>query len=120
MFQYAAAVVRIVDGDTLYLDIDLGFFIRMTIDVRLKGINTPELRGASREAGLAAKAFVANALPVGSLVVVKTYKQEKYGRYLADVFYRPGATSRSEILEQPRHINRELLDQGHAVPFMDD
>jgi micrococcal nuclease len=118
MYEYAATVVRIVDGDTLYLDIDLGFFIRMTIDVRLKGINTPELRGPTRKAGLTAKAYVVEALPVVSLVVVRTFKAEKYGRYLADVYYRPGATTRQEIMEKPRHLNQELLDQGLAKPFM--
>ena len=35
MFEYAATVVRVVDGDTIYFDVDLGFFIRMTMDVRL-------------------------------------------------------------------------------------
>ena len=120
MFQYAAKVVRVVDGDTMYLDIDLGFFIRMTIDVRLKGLNTPEIRGPSREAGLKSKAYVEQALPVGSLVVINTYKAEKYGRYLADVFYRPGATSRNEVLAEPHHLNKELLEKGLAVPFMVD
>ena len=49
MFQYAATIV--VDGDTLYLDYDLSFFIRMTMDVRLKGIHTPETRGSTRPVG---------------------------------------------------------------------
>ncbi len=120
MFQYAATVVRVVDGDTMYIDIDLGFFIRMTVSVRLMGINTPELKGATREAGLASKAYVANALPVGSLVVVTTYKAEKYGRYLADVYYRTGAKNRDEILAQPQHLNKELLDKGLAVSYMVD
>jgi micrococcal nuclease len=118
MFEYAASVVRVVDGDTIYFDVDLGFYIRLTLDVRLKGLNTPEIRGPEREAGLKAKAFVEQALPVGALAVLKTYKEEKYGRYLADVWYLPGAKTRDEIRAKGRSLNQELLDQGLAVPFM--
>ncbi len=118
MFQYSANVVRVVDGDTAYFDIDLGFQIRMTIDVRFRGINTPETRGASREAGLKSKAYVEAALPVGSLVIVNTYKAEKYGRYLAEVYYLPGAKTRDEVLAKGKLLNKELLDKGLAVPYM--
>ncbi len=117
MFRYAASVVRIVDGDTLYLDIDLGFFIRMTISMRLNGINTPETRGATRTAGLKSKAFVESVLPPGALVIVQTYKAEKYGRYLADIWYKPGAKSRDEIEAGGRLLNQELLDKGLAIPY---
>jgi len=117
MFQYSAKVVRIVDGDTLYLDVDLGFFIRMTIDVRLNGVNTPETRGPSRQAGLKSKAYVEQAVPVGSTVVVQTYKAEKYGRYLADLWYLPGATDWDEIKSKGRLLNQELLDKGLAIPY---
>jgi endonuclease YncB( thermonuclease family) len=120
MFEYAASVVRVVDGDTIYFDVDLGFFIRMTMSVRLKGVNTPELHGAEREAGLKAKAFVEQALPVGALVLLTTYKAEKYGRYLADVRYLPGAKTRDEIRASGRLLNQELIDKGLAVPYMVD
>jgi micrococcal nuclease len=117
MFQYQATVVRIVDGDTAYLDINLGFFIRMTIDVRLNGINTPEIRGPSRAAGLTSKTYVEQAIPVGSTVVVETYKAEKYGRYLADIHYLPGSTDRNEILAKGRLLNQELVEKGLAVAY---
>ena len=108
MFQYSATVVRVVDGDTAYFDVDLGFQLRMKIDVRFRGINTPETRGATREAGLKSKAYTEAALPVGSLVIVNTYKAEKYGRYLADIYYLPGAQTRDEILAKGRLLNKEL------------
>lgn len=120
MFQYAATVVRVVDGDTMYFDIDLGFTIHFRLDVRLKGVNTPETRGPTREAGLKSKAFVEQALPVGALVVLNTYKAEKYGRYLAEVIYLPGAKTRDEILAKGTLLNKELIDKGLAVPFMVD
>ena len=118
MYRYQATVVRIVDGDTLYLDVDLGFFIRMTMDVRLKGINTPEIRGPEREAGLKSKTFVEAAIPPGTLVVIDSTKAEKYGRYLADIWYLPGAKTRDEILANGRLLNKELVDKGLAVPYM--
>jgi len=117
MFQYQATVVRIVDGDTAYLDVDLGFFIRMTINVRSYGINTPEIRGPSRAAGLKSKAYVEQAIPVGSTVVVQTYKAEKYGRYLADIRYLPGSTDRDEIQAKGRLLNKELVAKGLAVEY---
>ncbi|MFH1523748.1 MAG: thermonuclease family protein [Chloroflexota bacterium] len=117
MFQYQATVVRIVDGDTAYLDVDLGFFIRMTINVRFNGINTPEIRGPSRPAGLKSKAYVEQAIPVGSTVVVETYKAEKYGRYLADIHYLPGSTDRDEIRAKGRLLNQELVEKGLAVEY---
>lgn len=120
MFEYAAETVRVVDGDTIYFNVDLGFFVRITIQVRLRGVNTPEMRGATREQGRAARAYTEAALPVGGQVVIRTYKLEKYGRYLADVLYAPGATSRQQVLAAPRLLNQELIDHGLAVAYMAD
>jgi micrococcal nuclease len=118
MFQYAANVLRVIDGDTIDVDLDLGFRVRFETQLRLKGLNTPETRGPTREAGLRSKAYVEQALPVGALIIVHTFKVEKYGRYLARVIYAPGAKTRDEILANPHDLNRELLDRGLAVPFM--
>jgi endonuclease YncB( thermonuclease family) len=52
-------------------------------------------------------------------LVIKTYKQEKYGRFLADVFYQKGATDRERILREGIFLNQELLDEGLAVPYSD-
>ena len=118
MYQYKAKVIRVVDGDTVYLEIDLGLTVRTITDVRLIGVNTPETVGATKEAGLKSKAYVEQALPKDSLVYVITYKAEKYGRYLADIYYLPGATEVEQIKASGRHLNKELLDKGLAVPFM--
>ncbi len=118
MFQYAAKVLRVVDGDTIYFDIDLGFTIRYTLEVRLRGVNTPEVVGLEKEVGLKAKAFVEEALPVGALVILNTYKAEKYGRFLADVFYRRDAKTRDEVLAKSTLLNKELVDKGLAAPYM--
>ena len=99
MFTYSATVIRWIDGDTVDLEIDLGFKIAVKDRFRLYGIDTPELRPKKanfdteeerreeiRKAD-AALAFCEKQVPVGSTVVVKTFKdaQGKYGRWLANV-----------------------------------
>ncbi|MFQ5407506.1 MAG: thermonuclease family protein [Anaerolineales bacterium] len=114
MYTYLATVSRVVDGDTVYVDVDLGFYLRQHMKLRLAGINTPEIRGAERAEGLNAKAFVAAAIPIGSRVVIKTSKLGKYGRYIADIYYLPDSADPHEILMNGRHLNQELLDAGLA------
>lgn len=119
MSQYAATVIRVVDGDTTYFDVDLGFSIRMNLEVRFKGINAPETRGVSREAGPKTKAFVEQALPPGAIVILNTFKTEVYGRYLADIYYLPGAKTRDDVKARGILLNKELVDKGLAVPYME-
>ena len=118
MFQYAATVLRVIDGDTIDVNLDLGFRVRFETQLRFKGVNTPELRGPTRAAGMTSKAYVEQAVPPGTLIIVNTYKVEKYGRYLAEVLYAQGAKTRDEILANARNLNHELLEHGLAVPFM--
>ncbi len=88
MFEYAACVVRVVDGDTLIVDIDLGFHVwRRAERLRLLGIDAPERDSA---AGQRAVRQLRAVLPVGAAVVVRTRRQDKYGRWLS-VVLRDGA-----------------------------
>ena len=93
MFEYSAKVVRIIDGDTIEVNIDLGFSTIIHKEkVRLLGIDTPELRSKDPEEkarAQEAKKFVQNLLPVGTDVIIRTQKDKKgkYGRYLADVWH---------------------------------
>ncbi len=89
MYEYRARVVKVVDGDTMHLDIDLGLDVRTKMTVRLYGVDAPELHGDDDERGHLAKVFAETALPVGSLVRVYTIKdrREKFGRYLASIIY---------------------------------
>lgn len=119
MFQYKAKVERIVDGDTLWVDVDLGFFLRQKMHLRLWRVNTPEIRGVERQEGLRAKQYVTDTLPPGTTVVIKTYKIEKYGRFLADLYYLPGSTDSDQILTQGTLLNQELLDKGLATLLED-
>lgn len=91
-YLYRATLRRVVDGDTLDLDVDLGFGVTIQQRFRVYGINAPEIFSAKvgtdeRAKGEAAKQFVSQQLP--PVFTVKTYKdgQEKYGRYLCDVLY---------------------------------
>jgi endonuclease YncB( thermonuclease family) len=54
-YKYHATAERIIDGDTFLARVDLGFYIFTTIHVRIRGMNAPEMTGASRQAGAAAR-----------------------------------------------------------------
>ena len=112
LYHYKMTVTKVVDGDTVYGDVDLGFNIGFKkMEFRLSGINTPETKGATREAGLTSKKFVEDTIG-GKEVIIVTKKdgKEKYGRYLAEVFFLVGAEWIS--------LNKTLLDKGLAVEYM--
>lgn len=114
MYQYKAKIERVVDGDTIYVDVDLGFFLRQVMILRLKGVDTPEIRGPERPQGLIAKQFVEDTLAQCPAVVIRTYKLGKYGRYIADLWYKIGSDNEEEILNSGTLLNQELLDKGLA------
>ena len=88
MFEYQCKIVKIIDGDTVDVDIDLGFGVWLKKQrIRLYGIDTPESRTRDLEEkkyGLVAKAFVEAHLPVGSIRTLTTVQDKtgKYGRIL--------------------------------------
>jgi micrococcal nuclease len=88
MYEYKATVTRVVDGDTFYAEVDLGFYVYTKISFRLSNIDTAEIfrpsNALEREHGFAAKAFL-ESLILNKQVLIKSYKTEKYGRWLADV-----------------------------------
>jgi micrococcal nuclease len=109
VYERRATVTRVVDGDTLHLDVDLGCDTQLAMTVRLYGLNCPEM---NTDAGKAAEAWVEqwvrdHAVFGCSLRTVKD-KKEKYGRYLADLL--PDDHSPS--------LCTALLESGHAVPYM--
>ena len=113
-YTYCAKVVRVVDGDTVWLDVDCGFGIWIEQKVRLRGIDTPEIATA---AGLRSRDFVSQALADLPCVAVTTTKPDKYDRYLADVFYLPGSDDPEAVLRQGVFLNRDLLKAGLAKRF---
>lgn len=110
MYTYKAVVTRIVDGDTVIVDIDLGFGVWLRDQsVRLSKINTPEIRGATREAGLAAKDFLSKLI-LNKWVQIRTEKSnEKYGRWLATILIEDNKS----LIE----INSKMIAEGFAVKY---
>jgi endonuclease YncB( thermonuclease family) len=110
-YTYAVDILKVIDGDTLDVAIDCGFLIRFRGKLRLRGINTPEL---SCRQGQTARAFVQERLDHARSVVIKTWRQEKYGRYLADIFYHPDTDDHQRCAQEGIFLNQQLLDEGLA------
>ena len=88
-YTYKAVVVDVYDGDTITVDLDLGFGVWLRGQkLRLYGINTPEVRGPERAEGLVAKLKVEEIVQSSEECIVETLKDKtgKYGRWLAIVW----------------------------------
>jgi micrococcal nuclease len=116
MYEYKCKILRVVDGDTVDVDIDLGFGVWLRKErVRMMGIDTPESRTRDKEEkkfGLAAKDFVKSKMPVGSMQVLKTEidksgddKKGKFGRILGDF-----------LIDEDR-LTDIMVSEGHAVAY---
>jgi len=117
MYEYRANLVRVIDGDTIVFNIDLGFNIWIQKEsVRFAYINAPEVRTkdlVEKAKGLVAKEFVQehcdNLLNSGGHFTLKTFKDfGKYGRFIAEI-----------VLNYPDgtkvNLNNLLLETGHAI-----
>lgn len=107
MYQYKAKVIDVYDGDTITAMVDLGFYHFQQMKFRLYGIDTPEIRGEEREKGLVVRDIV-RAMILDKEVIINSYKdkQEKYGRYLAN------------IIIGDVDLNQWLVQNGHAKEYM--
>ena len=117
MYEYhVKKVTNVVDGDTIDVDIDLGFDISFSSRVRLAGIDTPESRTtnkAEKVLGLEAKEYVKSKIKDAKEVVIKTEKMdssEKYGRILGWVFLDGSKIS----------INEQMIAEGYAWGYLGD
>lgn len=115
MYEYRLKkVVKIVDGDTIDVEIDLGFNISYAQRVRLAGIDTPESRtkdAKEKALGLEVKDRLKKAIDAAKDVVVKTElpdSSEKYGRILGWVYLDGNSKS----------INEQLIEEGYAWGYM--
>jgi len=115
MYEYRVKqVLRVVDGDTIDVDIDLGFDISFTSRVRLAGIDTPESRTTDKKEkalGLEVKQRLKDILATASVVVIRTQKPdstEKYGRVLGWLFVDGAEKS----------VNEALIADGYAWGYM--
>jgi len=114
MYQYKAKILKVLDGDTVDIDLDLGFNIVLSNQrVRMAGIDTPESRTVDKEEkirGTLSKKKLAEKLPIGSYVTIETQKSDnnddKFGRILA-IF----------ILEDKTNLNQWMIDNNYAVLY---
>jgi len=115
MYEYRCNVVKIIDGDTVDVDIDLGFGVWMRKQrIRMYGIDTPESRTRDLEEkkyGLAAKDFLTGLLDDEGGIVLKTHKdgKGKFGRILGELWRTTNYADQS--------INDYMIDKHHAVAY---
>jgi micrococcal nuclease len=118
MYEYKAKLIRVVDGDTYDLEIDLGFKVRRTDRFRLVGADTPEVFGKNAsEEGRQASESVKRLLWAQPSITIRTLKdkQGKYGRYLADI--RITHNGDGDPLPDTVWLSQYLIDQGIATPL---
>lgn len=121
MYKYKVEVTRVVDGDTVDVDIDLGFGVWLRGErVRLMGIDTPESRTRDLEEkfyGKCSKKFLKDYLKSGTVTLV-SHGKGKFGRILGELFV--------DIVELEGHphehtntvcINKRIVEEFHAVPY---
>ena len=115
MYEYRAKINRVVDGDTVDVDIELGFNIVLTDErVRIMGIDTPESRTSDKVEKLFGKASKERLSQLlGEVAVLKTQVEKdgddakgKFGRILGD-FVAPDG----------RMVTEVLIEEGHCVPY---
>jgi len=111
MHEYKSKVTKVVDGDTIKCDIDLGFDIVLTNQtIRLYGIDTPESRTRDLEEkyyGNISKQFLNDYCPKGSYITLRTHldKKGKFGRILG------------EIIVNKVNLNEQMIEENLAVEY---
>jgi micrococcal nuclease len=114
MYIYRCKINKVVDGDTVEIDLDLGFnMMLINQKVRMSGIDTPESRTSNSEEkarGMLSKKKLSEKLPVGSWQKIQTMKSDsnddKFGRILG-VF----------IMEDGMSLNQWMIDNNYAVLY---
>jgi len=106
-------ILRVVDGDTIDADIDLGFSISLEKRIRLAGIDTPESRTTDlkeKKLGLEVKEWLKHKLEGATDILIKTQlpdSTEKYGRILGNLYINNEALS----------LNQQMIDEGYAWTY---
>jgi micrococcal nuclease len=111
MYNYKATCTRVIDGDTIEVIIDLGFNVMIKETVRLKGIDTPESRTRNtleKQAGLKVEQFLIDLIEGKTIYITTEKSNEKYGRYLADIYLN---------FEDTKSINELLIEKEYAKVY---
>ena len=113
MYKYGAKLLRVVDGDTADVMIDLGFSTWVKARLRFKGVDTWEKRTRDLEEkkkGIAASEFTKKHLEQkDGKFVIQSYGKGKYGRVLAEIFVN--------IDGEETSLNKLLIENGHAYEY---
>lgn len=126
LWVYRASLVRVVDGDTLFLrverDVDFGFRREMRLssveEFRLEGIDTPEHTGATKAMGAAALKRVDFLLRFADDIEVEsTGKDEKYGRWLGRITFEDGADAIRPATAGRIDLAEQLIREGYARAY---
>ena len=119
MYEYRIKIVKIIDGDTVDVDIDLGFGVWLKKQrIRLHGIDTPESRTRDldeKRYGLMAKKFLTQQIEDGAILKTRLDKKGKYGRILGEfiVLENEGHPQ----FEVPTNVNEEMIAKHLAVSY---
>jgi len=107
-FAYRGRVLSVYDGDTVTMSVDLGFSVTTEQSLRLFGIDAPEVRGDSREAGLESRDYLRTLLPKGRMTWLRTLRDHrgKYGRFIVIIYLWEDG--------QWTCVNKEMVRSGHA------
>jgi len=112
MYQYKIKKInKIIDGDTIDVEIDLGFHISINQRVRLKGIDAAETKTKDlkeKAEGLLAKQWLEKELSKPGEWIIETTKDDKYGRILGTLY----------LIGEPVTVNERMLNEGIAKPYM--
>lgn len=105
-YLYAGKILQVKDGDTIKIEIDLGFNVKVTEVFRLLGVNCPESKGPEKPLGFIAKNRTNDLAMWSPQVTVETYKDDSFGRWLAKVYLLDGSC-----------LNDILISEGFAVAW---
>ena len=126
MYEYNCKISRVVDGDTVDVDIDLGFGTwRICERIRLYGVDTPECRtrdAQEKAAGFLAKEFVEDALHVGGTYKLQTREKGKFGRFLGVIYLTEGTSINDALISENLAVayhgqSKEDIQKAHQVNY---
>jgi len=114
------SIAKVVDGDTIDADIDLGFDISLNKRIRLAGIDTPESRTKDeyeKKLGLESKEWLKKHLEGAKDIIVKTElpdSTEKYGRIIGHLYIGDAEVS---AVNRKKSVNNQMIDEGYAWEY---
>lgn len=114
MYQYASKVTHVADGDTVDLNVDLGFMVSVLVRFRLAEINAPEMKNETLAAGKASKAHLEALLADAQQGIIRldSMGKDKYGRWIAKLYYV--STQTGETVD----VSARMVADGFAVPYV--